>query len=94
MHKGFLLECWTINKPFKIAGKRKRRDAGEHLLIAKALWEAFDNNASGRCSTSSIPTDGAPIDAACGFKLAPKLKEFLHVVSANNRKYNNYYFSI
>lgn len=83
--------CLFVHSPFEITGKRKWRNAGEHLLIAKSLGEAFDNDASGRCSTSSISADGASINAACRLNFAPKLKEFLHVVSANNI---NYYFSI
>lgn len=83
--------CLFVHSPFEITGKRKWRNAGEHLLIAKSLGEAFDNDASGRCSTSSISADGASINAACRLNFAPKLKEFLHVVSANNI---NFYFSI
>lgn len=83
--------CVFVHSPFEITGKRKWRNAGEHLLIAKSLGEAFDNDASGRCSSSSISADGASINAACRLNFAPKLKEFLHVVSANNI---NYYFSI
>lgn len=85
--------CVCVDSPFEITGKRKWRNAGEHLLIAKSLWEAFDNDASGRCSSSSISADGASIDAACRLNFAPKLKEFLYVVSANINNMN-YYFSI
>lgn len=83
--------CVFVHSPFEITGKRKWRNAGEHLLIAKSLGEAFDNDASGRCSSSSISADRASINAARRLNFAPKLKEFLHVVSANNI---NYYFSI
>lgn len=73
----------VTHAPYEIAGKRKRWDAIKHLLIAKALREAFNNDTSGRCGCSSTSTiNTATIDAACGLYFAPKLKEFLYVASA------------
>lgn len=70
-----------LDAPYEIAGKRKRWDTIKHLLIAKALREAFCNNASGCCGSSTITINTATIDAVCGFDFTPKLKEFLYVVS-------------
>lgn len=75
--------------PFEFAGKRKRWDASaEHLLIAKALREALDNNTIGFSCCSTIAANGATIDAACGLHFAPKLKEFLYVASAKMTTFN------
>jgi len=65
--------------PCCIAGKGKRRDAGEHLLVAESFGEALHDDAGGR-GWATAPGTRAPLQSRRRRELAPELEELLHVI--------------